>query len=72
LAKKLLAIVAFVLLCFGSVVFAAQNSNSSTTQMNGNMGNNMRMRGRRHHRRDRHKKHRRHRHGRMGNKNANM
>ncbi|MDQ2977066.1 MAG: hypothetical protein M3R69_16850 [Acidobacteriota bacterium] len=55
MTRKLLSIVALVLLCFGSVVFAAQNTNSSRTQ-NGNMGN-MNMGGRRH-RRHRHKKHR--------------
>lgn len=67
--KKIIALVALVFICFGSVVFAGQNSNSSTTmQGNNNMGSMMGRRGRRHHRRW-HRRHRRHSH--MGNKNAN-
>jgi hypothetical protein len=71
MGKKLLAIVTFALICLGSVVFA-QNTNSSTMQMNGNMSN-MNMSGRRH-RRHRHKKHwrRGRRHMKMSNHNANM
>jgi hypothetical protein len=69
MTKKILAIVAFALLCCGSVVLAGQNTNSSTTMQPNHM-NNGSMSGRRHHRHG-HRKHWRHRHGRMGNKNAN-
>ncbi|MDQ6653798.1 MAG: hypothetical protein M3Y84_13780 [Acidobacteriota bacterium] len=69
--KKIFAIVGLVVLCFGSLVFAGQNTNSSTMQnMNGNMSSdNMgRMRNRRH----KHRKHRRHREMKMTNGNANQ
>ena len=68
--KKIIAIVAFVFICFGSVVFAGQNSNSSTTMQGNNNMSGMSMghrRGRRHHRRW----HRRGRRGNMGSKNSN-
>ncbi|MDQ2937346.1 MAG: hypothetical protein M3R67_07540 [Acidobacteriota bacterium] len=59
--NKIFAIVGFVVLCFGSVVFAGQNTNSSTMQnMNDNMSDRGDMRGMRH-RRHKHRKHRRHR-----------
>ncbi|HEV7475059.1 MAG TPA: hypothetical protein VGN90_13485 [Pyrinomonadaceae bacterium] len=66
--KKLLAILTFSLVCFGSVVLAGQNSNSSTT-MQPDMHSGS-MSGRRHHRRG-HRKQRRHRRGRTSNKNTN-
>jgi hypothetical protein len=69
--KRILAIVMFVLIGCGGIVFAGQNSNSSTTmEPNHNRGN---MHGRRGHRYNRrwHRRHRRHGHRHM-NKNANM
>ena len=69
--KKIFAIVGFVVLCFGSVVFAGQNTNSDTMQnMNGNMSGSGNMSGMRH-RRNKHRKHRRHRHMKMKMTNGN-
>jgi hypothetical protein len=67
--KRILAILMFVLIGCGGIVFAGQNSNSSTTMEPNHMGNMHGRRGRRYNRRW-HRRHRRHRH--MHNKNANM
>ncbi len=69
--KKILAIVAFVVLSSGSIVFAGQNTNSGTMQnMNGNMSSgNMSGMGRRHRK---HRMHRRHRAMKMKMSNGNM
>lgn len=68
--KKIFAIVGFVVLCFGSVVFAGQNTNSGTMQnMNDNMSGSGNMGGM--YRRHKHRKHRRHRSMKMKMKMTN-